>query len=122
MDLRSHSVQQRFAAQIESGSVVLHEERSARALRKLSDRYLDFVYIDADHSYEGVKKDITVAKRKIRDDGYLIFNDYTYWSPAECMRYGVMQAVNELCLDEGWEFVFLALDPYMYCDVVIRRM
>ena len=55
-------------------------------------------------------------------DGYLIFNDYTYWSPVECIPYGVMHAVNELCLDEDWQVAYFALDPYMYCDVAIRRI
>lgn len=106
LDLHSHQIQKRFADKVQSGTIVLHEERSWRALRKFPDQYFDFIYIDADHSYEGVKKDIMVAKEKIRHDGFLVFNDYTYWSPVECMPYGVMHAVNELCLKEGWQFVF----------------
>ena len=122
IDLGSHQISERFADEIHSGKIVLHEGKSSRLLKRFADRYFDFIYIDADHSYKEVKKDIQVVKRKIKQDGYLVFNDYTYWSPVECIPYGVMNAVNELCLKEGWEVIFFALDPYMYCDVAIRRM
>jgi hypothetical protein len=68
-----------------------------------------------------VKRDIEISKKKIRHDGYLIFNDYTYWSPLECMKYGVIEAVNELCAEEDWEVLFFSLNPRLYCDVAIRR-
>jgi hypothetical protein len=121
-DLHSHRIDQRFADDVSSGRVVLHEGNSGRVLKRFPDHYFDFIYIDADHRYEGVKRDARIAKQKIRHDGFLIFNDYTFWSPVECIPYGVMWAVNELCLEEGWRVAFFALDPYMYCDVAIRRM
>lgn len=121
LDLRSHQIAGRFSDQVRSGVVVLHEGNSSKILKKFSDHYFDFIYIDADHSYEGVKQDIEIAKQKIRQGGFLIFNDYTFWSPVECIPYGVMHAVNELCIVEGWEVCYFALDPYMYCDVAIRR-
>jgi hypothetical protein len=37
------------------------------------------------------------------------------------MRYGVMQAVNEFCLNTNWEVAYFALDGYMYCDIAIHR-
>jgi hypothetical protein len=122
LDLTSHRIEERFSTEIRAGRVVLHEGESAEVLQGFADEYFDFVYVDADHSYEGVVRDIAVAKKKVRQDGYLIFNDYTFWSPVECIPYGVMHAVNELCLAEEWEVVYFALDPYMYCDVAIRRM
>ena len=122
LDLHSHPINRRFTKQVRSGQVFYHEGDSSQTLSKFPDHYFDFIYIDGDHSYEGVKQDTTVAKHKIRHDGFLIYNDYTYWSPVECIPYGVMHVVNELCLKEGWQVVFFALDPYMYCDVAIRRM
>lgn len=116
-----HSVAERLGPQIDAGVVHLHEGLSWDRLPELPDGELDFIYVDADHSYEGVTRDIGVAKRKIRPDGFLVFNDYTYWSPLECLKYGVVEAVNELCLDDGWELIYFALAPQMYCDVALRR-
>ena len=77
---------------------------------------------DAQHTYEGVKRDIGVAHSKIKTDGLLVFNDYTVWSYVEMQPYGIVAAVNELCTEEGWEIVYLALPPHMYCDVAVRRV
>jgi predicted O-methyltransferase YrrM len=111
-----------FAAARAAGTLRLHASDSAAALRAFSNGYFDWLYIDADHSYEGVKRDIAEATRVVKPAGLLVFNDYVFWSHREFMPYGVVQAVNELCRDEGWEFVYLALHPEMYCDVVIRRL
>ena len=100
----------------------MHEADSSSVVSSFEDDYFDFIYIDADHSYQGVKRDIQSATSKVKEDGFLIFNDYTYWSPVECSRYGVIQAVNELCLAEDWEVVYFALAPHMYCDVALRRL
>lgn len=121
LDLHTYGVGQRFADEVSRGTVVLHEGDSSQILSSFVDHSFDVIYIDADHSYDGVCKDLHVAKQKIHPHGLVVLNDYTYWSPVECIPYGVMQAVNEFCLREDWEFVYFSLDPYMYCDVAIQR-
>lgn len=121
LDLVTHSIKEKFHQEISSGIVELHQGDSSSWLASFPDGYFDFIYIDGDHTYEGVKKDTEVAKFKVKEDGFLIFNDYTYWSPCECMEYGVIQAVNELCLQENWQMVYFALADYMYCDAAIKR-
>jgi ubiquinone/menaquinone biosynthesis C-methylase UbiE len=106
----------------ESGALTLHGGDSSSVLRSFDDRYFDWIYIDADHRYAGVKKDIKVAAKKVKTDGLLVLNDYTVWSPQTMMHCGVMRAVNEFCLVEGWELVFLAFQSLMYNDVVIRKI
>jgi hypothetical protein len=51
---------------------------------------LDFVYIDGDHSYEAVKKDIINAKKIIKSPGIIAGHDYT-----DDQRESVIKAVNE---------------------------
>jgi len=100
----------------------VHHSDSVEALGSFPDEYFDWIYIDAQHTYDGVKRDIAAARRKIKADGLLVFNDYTMWSYVEMQPYGVVAAVNELCIEEGWEIVYLALPSHMYCDVAVRRM
>jgi hypothetical protein len=107
---------------IAAGRVRLHEGDSAVALASFSDSYFDWIYIDADHTYTGVKRDIEQAKVKLKPDGLLLFNDYIFWSHAELMQYGVVHAVNELCMNDGWELRYFALDAQMYCDVAVARI
>jgi len=121
LNFGAFKVAERFSEQIKAGQVVLHEGYSSIELARLPDRYFDFVYIDGDHSYEGVQRDIAAAKTRIKEDGYLVFNDYTFWSPSECIPYGVVQAVNELCLKEGWKLKYFALGWGMYCDVAVQK-
>jgi predicted O-methyltransferase YrrM len=111
-----------FASAIDQGTVRLHESDSVEALRRFSDGYFDWIYIDANHSYAGVKRDIDEAKKKVKGDGLLVFNDYIFWSHREFMAYGVVQAVNEFCLAEDWELLYLVLHPEMYGDVVLRKI
>jgi hypothetical protein len=111
-----------FLSAIESGTVILHEADSVVALNRFSDGYFDWIYIDGNHSYEGVKRDINAAKFKLKPMGLLAFNDYMFWSHRELMTYGVMQAVNEFCLNESWEIVYLALNTEAVNDVVLRKI
>lgn len=60
-------------------------------LNGIADDYLDFVYIDADHSYGGVKQDITISFKKVKAGGYILGHDYS--SRFE----GVIRAVDEFC-------------------------
>lgn len=111
-----------FESAISKKKVFLHESDSATQLSKFPDKYFNWIYIDADHSYKGVTRDIEQATKKIKPDGLLIFNDYIFWSHKELFPYGVIHAVNELCLRDGWEIIYFVLDPEMYNDVVLRKL
>jgi hypothetical protein len=62
---------------------------SAKASWQHFDRSVDFVFIDAAHDYESVKKDILAWRPKIRASG--IISGHDYGEPC-----GVKQAVDEL--------------------------
>jgi hypothetical protein len=111
-----------LASAIAAGQVVLHEGDSATLLATFPDSYFDWIYIDADHRYAGVRRDADAAKRKVKPDGLLVFNDYIFWSHLELWQYGVVHVVNELLAEEDWEMVYFALQPQMYCDVALRRV
>lgn len=68
---------------------------------RLPDQSLDLVFIDADHSYDAVKKDILAYTPKLKTTGLLTGHDIDY--P------GVNRAVNELIknYDVGPNFVWI---------------
>ena len=120
--LTKERIRERFTEEVDSQVVRLHEGLSWNMLRELPDGALDFVYIDADHRYKAVSRDIAAAVKKVKRDGYMVLNNYTYWSPLECMKYGVVEAVNEFLLrNNSWRLAFMCLSPRMYCDVALRR-
>lgn len=51
-------------------------EYSVDAARFFRDGFFDFVYIDADHSYESVKADIAAWRPKVKPGGLLAGHDY----------------------------------------------
>jgi hypothetical protein len=65
-------------------------DQSWDAANYFPDKSLDFVFIDACHEYESVKKDILVWMPKIKDGGILSGHDYGRGFP------GVAQAVDEI--------------------------
>lgn len=58
-------------------SVVLQLE-SEEAARKFPAHYFDFVFIDADHSYEGCKRDIGLWLPKVKKEGWIGGHDYAH--------------------------------------------
>ena len=103
------------------GIVTIHEGDSAERMSAMDDGMFDWIYIDGDHFYEGVKRDIHAAVPKLKEGGHLVFNDYTTWSPSSMSRCGVAKAVNEFCIENDWELVYLAFQSLMYNDLVIRK-
>ncbi len=66
--------------------------RSTDAAETFSDASLDFVFIDADHSYEGCKEDIAAWLPKVKPGGWLGGHDYDHQIYT---KFGVKQAVDE---------------------------
>jgi len=63
---------------------------SLEAATTYLDKSLDFVFIDADHSYEAVRADIIAWWPKVKNGGIISGHDYHMGAP------GVMNASNEL--------------------------
>jgi methyltransferase family protein len=101
--------------------VVLHEGDSSSNLSVMPDHYFDWIYLDANHTWEGVLKDVNQAQRKVKFDGFLVFNDYTMWDYLAMMPYGVVQNVNDLCREAGFEMTHFAFSSWGYHDVGIAR-
>ena len=68
---------------------------SARAADRFADASLDFVFIDADHLYESVKRDIRAWLPKVKPCGVIGGHDYTLSDDPK--KNGVRHAVDEIC-------------------------
>lgn len=103
-------------------SVEIIQGYSDKVLARLTGNY-ECIYIDGDHSYNQVCIDIDCAKDLVSVGGFLVFNDYTLWSPANMMNYGVSRAVNEfLNRSNDWEVAFFAFQGGGYHDIALRRL
>lgn len=85
---------------------------SEEAAHNTLDGSLDFVFIDADHSYSGVSNDLQLWAPKVRQGGLLCGHDYMN-HPNQ--QWGVTQAVDEYALKVG-QTVQLGADWTWYLD------
>lgn len=111
----------RFSASIAAGRMTVLEGDSAMLLETLPDGSVDVFYVDADHAYEAVRRELSVIQRKAAPGCLIILNDYTMFDQFRMVPYGVPRAAHEFMIEHGWEAIFLALHPDMFCDFVIRE-
>jgi len=103
------------------------------------DEYLDFVYIDANHTYEAVTEDIKIWYPKIKSGGILAGHDYIkldysgtekniplfLWNEQTpdqqnyAGMFGVNPAVEEFCIDNGYEL--RVTDEFLGTWWIIKR-
>ena len=92
MDRIHDGVASAFANEIAAGRVQIHRDASKDALSAFADNSVDFVYVDGDHSYEGVVADLEAALRVTRARGLIVCDDYML---GKWWKDGVVRAVHE---------------------------
>lgn len=75
-----------------------------------AERKIDFLWIDGDHSYEGVKRDIADWLALVKKDGYVLFHDYRDAA-------GVKRAVDELV--DSKKIKFIKIVGSIFCSKLI---
>lgn len=79
------------ASFIESGKLAFVQGKTEEVKNHFSSNTADILLIDADHEYEGVKKDIDNYLHTVKQSGIVLFHDYGkdgYWT-------GVTEAADE---------------------------
>lgn len=105
---------------IDNEQIKLISGKSWVTLAKFPDNYFDVIYIDADHTYSAVRKDLNIAKDKIKNGGIIICNDFTNWAVGAMEAYGVYKATCEFINEHNVEVEYLSLQPYGYYDLSFR--
>lgn len=75
-------------------NIEIYKGYSFDILSKFPDNMFDFIFIDGDHTYNGVKKDLEVAVLKIKIGGMLSIHDF--YTDAGNNWPGVEKACNEI--------------------------
>ena len=91
-------------------NVQIIREFSSIAASQIPDESLDFIYIDGDHTYEGVCADFDAFYQKIKPYGFIYGDDYTdrHWFGT-----GVIDALHKNLYEKNLRLVFL--DAEQYC-------
>ena len=75
MDAIDEGVLSRFAKGVSDETVVVQRQPSETASCEFRDEYFDWVYIDGNHLYGFVKKDLEFYLPKIKRGGYITGDD-----------------------------------------------
>jgi hypothetical protein len=83
----------------------LIRQKSVDGANQFMDNDLDVVYLDGDHTYQGVKQDLEAWWPKVRAGGYLCGDDYITGSTGQGFQFGVIEAVNEFAEQQNMQLV-----------------
>jgi FkbM family methyltransferase len=80
--------------------VIRDNSNSPTCLEKLKNilngELLDFIFIDGDHTYDGVKSDFEIYKNFLKNEGYIAFHDISSHISQDNVKNGVCMFWNEL--------------------------
>ncbi|MGH9430724.1 MAG: class I SAM-dependent methyltransferase [Terriglobia bacterium] len=76
MDAIYDSVCLRFQSEISAGAVKIHRSPSAQVASQFPDGYFDWVYVDGNHQYEFVLRDLELYYPKVKSGGFITGDDY----------------------------------------------
>lgn len=112
----------RFKKEIDNGTLDICQGFSWEVLESFDDGFFDFVYLDAAHDYESVKKDIEVLYRKVKKGGIIQFNDYGFVHAVTKTVYGVLPAVNHFVWNHDCEVIGYCINENGFSDIAVRLL
>jgi tetratricopeptide (TPR) repeat protein len=89
--------------------IVIHKMDSLKAADMFRDGYFDWIYIDADHSFEGCQRDLNAWYPKLRSGGIFAGHDYVDES-SYIGNFGVKSAVDEFVAAHNLK-VYITKEP-----------
>lgn len=92
--------------------VRLHRQYSYHVAASFAEGQFDFVYLDGNHHYEFVLRDLEDFAAKLKPGGLLFGHDFFEDAFARDEHYGVVDAVNTFVKRSGFRFLMLTWEPF----------
>ena len=107
----------------ENTNVNILKANSNVFLKNQPSNSYDIIYIDGDHSYEGVKNDLINAYSAIKNGGYIMGHDYemNMEKANHSYNFGTKQAVDEFCINYNQRIISKALDGCVSFCICITK-
>ena len=115
-------IKKRFQKEINAGRVYIIRGPSEKELKKFENDFFNWVYIDTSHSYKQTVKELELCRLKVKEDGIIAGHDYSQGNINIALAYGVVQAVNQFCVKNDWEFIYLTHETNRSLSFAIRKI
>jgi Methyltransferase domain len=92
-------------------------KNSFDALAALKDDYFDVIYIDANHQYEFVLRDMMEARHKLKPGGIMMLNDFYEGPGGAEQNFGVLSAATTFV--KRFDYYYLAMSHGSCADAAI---
>lgn len=96
-------------------SVKIIKQSSHKAVLDFPDETFDFIYIDANHQYEWILRDLLEWSRKLKPGGIIGLNDATSSPTGRNQNLGVLEAVSSFIKRSNFVPVILTLNDFADC-------
>lgn len=120
--LKRKSVEEKFKKLISDGKVEINLGLSTDVVETFSDNYFDWIYIDTDHSYKTTIQELNKYSKKIKSKGIIAGHDFIIGNWNTMSRYGVIEAVNEFCVKNNWEIIYLTIEKSTSPSFAIKKI
>ena len=101
MDCIYEGVRKRFD---KFDDIIIHRGKSAEILHTFKDAYFDWVYIDGNHNYEYIRRDLSDCFLKVKAEGIIAGDDYSDEFPS--VKVAVHDFIRENHLKDNQLWVF----------------
>lgn len=111
-DRRYETVSRKFASSTPGRECRVLRKFSADAVKEFDDGFFDWVFIDANHSYEACLEDLRLWAPKVKADGLILGHDFAAHASARNAKYGVVEAVATLTRDTGYLLAAVTVEQF----------
>lgn len=115
-------VEKRFHKEIATRQIEINVGMSIDILKKFPAHYFDWVYLDTNHTYPVTAEELSLLSHKVKENGIIAGHDYIIGNWAGNLRYGVMEAVHELCVQENWELLYITINKNEMPSFAIKKI
>ena len=111
-----------FEDLIKERKVKVHIGQSTVISNHFNDNYFDWIYIDTSHSYMNTIEELNLYSKKIKQGGIIAGHDYIIGNWTDMIRYGVIEAVYEFCVNNEWEIIYITMELNENPSFAIRKI
>lgn len=119
---KKNHVFNKFSEEITVGTVEINIGLSTESVHNFPDAYFDWIYIDTDHTYKTTYEELCLYSKKIKPGGIIAGHDFVTGNWNGLIRYGVIEAVAQFCVTQGWELIYLTLENTESKSFAIRKI